>query len=127
MAQATAVGNIVSTPQDRPGEIRLPSWLLVPGLAALLVSLACVLQINRLLPAMNDPDIVVYQEAGKAFMDGHSVYELMFVDGVWPYTYPPVTLLIFGPMSGLGSHGMLLLMNALSFLGLLVTVWLSLG
>lgn len=128
MAQAAEAGTITHpvTPA-RPRDVLLPSWLLVPGVAALLTSLACVLQINRLLPALNDPDIVVYQQAGAAFMDGRSVYELMFADGVWPYTYPPVTLLLFGPMSQLGPHRMLLAMNTLSFIGLLVCVWLSLG
>jgi len=104
----------------------VPSWLLLPGVLAFAVSLGCYLQIARLEGAqISDPDIEVYVQAGEAFRHGAHVYDLSFTGGHWPFTYPPVTLLAFDPLSRLGSTGALVTMNALTLLAMVLVAWLS--
>lgn len=105
----------------------VPSWLLLPGLLSFVVSLGSYLQIARLEgPQISDPDIEVYVQAGDAFRHGAHVYDLSFTGGHWPFTYPPVTLLAFDPLSRLGSTHALVTMNALTLLALVLVSFLSL-
>jgi alpha-1,2-mannosyltransferase len=114
---------VTSTPKP----LRLPSWLLMPGLIALLVSVGGYLQLVRFLEPSTDPDIHVYAEAGAAWRTGENVYALLFADHVWPFTYPPVTLLFFGPLSTLGAHGMLIVLDVLSVVALVACVYACLS
>jgi alpha-1,2-mannosyltransferase len=105
----------------------VPRWLLVPGVLAFVVSLASYLQIARVEgPQLSDPDIEVYVQAGRAFRHGLGVYDMTFTAGHWPFTYPPVTLLLFAPLSGLGATHAMVLMNALTVVGLVIVAFLSL-
>lgn len=105
----------------------LPDWLFLPGALAFAASLASYLQVARLEgPQLDDPDIEVYVQAGVAFQRHEHVYDLAFTAGHWPFTYPPVTLLAFEPLSLLGSTHALVVLNALTVVSLAVVCLLSL-
>ena len=105
----------------------MPKWLLVPGVLAFVVSLGSYLQVARVEGAqLSDPDIEVYVDAGRAFQHGLGVYDMAFTAGHWPFTYPPVTLLAFAPLSHLGATHAMVLMNALTVAALVGVTLLSL-
>jgi alpha-1,2-mannosyltransferase len=105
----------------------VPRWLLVPGALAFAVSVGSYLQVARVEgPQLSDPDIEVYVQAGSAFRHGLGVYDMAFTAGHWPFTYPPVTLLAFAPLSFLSATHAMVLMNALTVVALVGVALLSL-
>lgn len=104
----------------------LPSWLLVPGVAVFGVSLSAFLMLKRVI-GIEPYDLSVYLTGGRAFMEGLPAYqeEIRSPIGIGHFGYPPVTLLIFGPLSRLGvtsAHGV---MTTCSIVALLATIWLA--
>jgi alpha-1,2-mannosyltransferase len=106
--------------------IALPSWLLVPGTAIFVVSLTAFFLLKR-VTGFGYYDLSVYMMGGNAFLAGLPVYqqEIHSASGSGYFTYPPITLLIFGPLSQLPlgrAHAILL---AGGIVALWVTIWLT--
>jgi alpha-1,2-mannosyltransferase len=81
--------------------VRIPPWLLLPGLALLVASIGCYTQ---LVHAHGDAvlgglDLSVYQDGGLAWRHDEEVYRQGFTWAYLRYTYPPVTLLPFALLS----------------------------
>lgn len=111
-----------------PGRaVELPSWLLVPGLAIFVTSLAAFFLLARIV-APEPYDLSVYLLGGEAYRHGQPVYAQQMHSqwGTGYVTYPPVTLLLFGPMSHLSLTAAHLIMLAVGILSLLAVVWLTL-
>jgi len=86
--------------------VRIPPWLLLPGLALLVASIGCYTQ---LVHAHGDAvlgglDLEVYQSGGLAWRNDEEVYRKTFTWAYLQYTYPPVTLLPFALLS-FAPHG----------------------
>ncbi len=103
----------------------VPAWFLLPGLGALLASVAAYVQYQRHFPA-NGLDLGIYREAVQAFHAGRPVYDLTFALGL-PYTYPPITLSLLTPLASLEAAGALHVLTALSIAAVFLTVWFATG
>jgi alpha-1,2-mannosyltransferase len=109
------------------GPVALPSWLLVPGTAAFVVSLAAFFLLKRVI-GFGYYDLSVFMMGGNAFMAGLPVYqqEMPSASGSgWHFVYPPITLLIFGPLSQLPLGGAQAIVLAGGIVALGVTIWLT--
>jgi alpha-1,2-mannosyltransferase len=97
----------------------LPAWLLVPGAAVFVVSLVVFLLLNNSL-GFGGYDLTVYLAGGEAFRHGQPVYDatVQSAVGIGYFTYPPVTMLLFGPMSLLSHNAALTLMVIVGLLAL---------
>lgn len=104
----------------------LPSWLLVPGAAAFAASCAAFFLLKRVIN-FGPYDLTVYLMGGKAFSSGHPVYQQVMHSslGIGYFTYPPVTLLIFGPLSDYSLGRVYAIMVVGGVLALWGTVWLA--
>jgi alpha-1,2-mannosyltransferase len=116
-------------PHREPTTRRLPDLWLVPGVAALLVSLALYVTFVRAYPRTlwDGLDLHVYLGAGEAVRHGLDVYRLGFTGRALPYTYPPITLVFSAALSLLSFHGAHLLMTALSTVAAGLVAWVTLG
>jgi alpha-1,2-mannosyltransferase len=104
-----------------------PAWMFSSGLAIFAVSLAAYASLVRVL-GVGGYDLTVYLMGGTAFRAGEPVYDRIVTSsfGVGYFTYPPVTLLAFGPLSLLPPgvvHGLMVALNLVVLLGV---VWLAL-
>jgi alpha-1,2-mannosyltransferase len=106
----------------------IPPWLLLPGLAALLAAAAAYTQYIR-----NDAhtiwglDLWVYQGGVHEFLHGRSAYDIGYA-GInhLPYTYPPVSMLVFTPLGLVNHDTALYAMIALGVAATVATAWLTL-
>ena len=105
----------------------LPYWLLVPGASAFVVSLAAYVMLIKGL-GFDAYDLSVYLAGGEAFRHGDAVYstEIHSDYGIGFFTYPPVTLLLFAPLSFLPTNVVFALMLLLGVASLVGVIWLSL-
>jgi alpha-1,2-mannosyltransferase len=103
----------------------IPSWTLVPGLAALCAALFAYAQYVRNYHIWG-LDLAVYQGGAAAFTHGQNPYALGFTADQLPYTYPPVSLLLFSPLTLFGHHRALYLMVAVSIAATAATGWYTL-
>jgi alpha-1,2-mannosyltransferase len=74
----------------------LPRWLLTPGAAVFLASVAAFALTARVIP-LTGFDMSIYLLGGDAYRHGLDVYAQQSQG--WPFTYPPVTVLLFAPLS----------------------------
>ncbi|SRR6266487_642260 len=110
---------------DRP-RTPIPSWLLLPGLATLLAALVTYAQYIRNYRIWG-LDLWVYQGGAQAFLDGRNAYDPAgYTHLHLPYTYPPVSLLLFTPLAQLRHDPALYVMLALSIAATFATAWLAL-
>jgi len=108
---------------SRP-RIKVPSWLLIPGLALLAVSLAAYGDFVRHHP-FGGTDFNMYLGAAHAFLNGEPVYQLGYTKLGLPYTYPPITLPFLIPLTWFDPRVALYLMNAAGVVAMLVAVWFT--
>ena len=105
---------------------RVPRWVLIPGATIFAISTVAFLSLTRVI-GLGGYDLSVYLMGGEAFRQGLPVYaEVLhgtYGDGY--FTYPPITLLIFGPLSGLPHSTVHFLMALLGVACLLATIWVS--
>ncbi len=106
---------------------RVPSWLLAPGLTLFGVSTIAFLGLARVI-GLGGYDLSVYLMGGTDFREGRPVYDAVMQSqyGSGYFTYPPVTLMFFGPLSRLSPatvHGLMILLTVAALLGV---VWLTL-
>jgi alpha-1,2-mannosyltransferase len=106
--------------------VAIPPWLLLPGLATLLAALAAYLQYIRNYPIWGK-DLAVYLGGVNEFRHGRSAYAVGYGTDQLPYTYPPVSLLTFAPLSALSHHAALYAMIAAGVVATFATAWLTLG
>lgn len=104
-----------------------PAWLFSAGLATFAVSMVAYASLTRVLGA-SGYDLTVYLMGGTAFRAGDPVYDQTLTSqlGVGYFTYPPVTLLAFGPLSMLPPdlvHGCMVAANVAVLVGV---IWLAL-
>ncbi|WFE39638.1 glycosyltransferase 87 family protein [Micromonospora sp. WMMD998] len=116
------------TPPDRPAppQVTLPNWMLVPGLVALVGSVAAYVAFVRDHPLIKI-DFQMYLGAAHAFLDGEPVYQLGYTSLDLPYTYPPVTLPFITPLTWLDPRTALYGWNALGLLAMLGALYLTTG
>jgi alpha-1,2-mannosyltransferase len=116
-------------PHQEPTTRRLPDLWLVPGVAALLVSLALYVTFVRAYPRTmwDGLDLRVYLGAGEAVRHGLDIYHLGFTGRGLPYTYPPITLLFSAALSLLSLPGAHLLMTVLTTVAAGLVAWITLG
>jgi alpha-1,2-mannosyltransferase len=104
-----------------------PRWLFVPGLAIFGVSAAAVLLIGRAV-GFDPYDLGVYLMGGDTWRHGLPVYD-QSVTSQWGqgyFTYPPATLLVFGPLSALPPGVVHAIMAGAGVLSIGAVVWLVL-
>jgi alpha-1,2-mannosyltransferase len=106
--------------------IALPPWLLLPGLATLVAALAAYVQYIRNYPIWGK-DLEVYLGGVNEFRHGRSAYAIDYGADHLPYTYPPVSLLTFAPLSVLSHHAALYAMIGVGVAATFATAWLTLG
>jgi len=120
------VPEIPATSPLRPA-LTVPRWLLVPGATLFAVSVAALLLLG--FTAGFDPyDLGVYLLGGDAWRHGLPVYD-QTVSSQWGtgyFTYPPVTLLVFAPLSVLPHGTVHAVMAVAGVLSLIAVVWLVL-
>lgn len=102
-----------------PSRPALPWWLVFPGAVLFAGSLAAFLALAKI----GGYDFSVYLLGGEAFRSGQPVYDQQIHSqwGAGYFTYPPVTLLLFGPMSTLPYAVAYVIMFALE-IGILLAV-----
>ncbi|MGI5244857.1 glycosyltransferase 87 family protein [Dactylosporangium sp. CA-139066] len=107
-------------------EFALPKWLLVPGAALFTASMAGFFGIARVL-GLDDYDLQVYLMGGNAYRHGQPVYDqVMHSDyGSGYFTYPPITVLVFGPLSYLSLSKAHAIILVLAVAALVSIVWLT--
>jgi alpha-1,2-mannosyltransferase len=110
--------------RTRPA-VRVPTWLLLPGLGVFLGSAAAYVRYQRAFPA-SGLDLGIYRQAVRAFLAGDQVYDLRFTLGL-PYTYPPVTLPLLTPLAGFDDATALHVLTAVSVVAVFLTVWFGTG
>jgi alpha-1,2-mannosyltransferase len=91
------------------------------------VSLAAFFLLKRVI-GFGYFDLSVYIMGGNAFMDGLPVYQQEMHDASgsgWHFVYPPITLLLFGPLSQLPLGRAHAIMLASGIVALWVTIWLT--
>jgi alpha-1,2-mannosyltransferase len=109
--------------------LALPRVLLLPGIAAFVASLTAYLLAKHMVGSDPPPyDFTVYLMGGDAWLNGRPVYEQVMHDelGAGYFTYPPITLLLFAPLTLLPfgvAYAAALIVN---FAALWGVVWLSL-
>jgi alpha-1,2-mannosyltransferase len=108
---------------DRP-QTTVPSWLLIPGLLALGVSLALYGNLIRSHPYVGT-DFHMYLGAARAFLHGKPVYQIGYTRLHLPYTYPPVTLIFLVPLTWVGSRMALYATNVAGITAMLGIIWLT--
>jgi alpha-1,2-mannosyltransferase len=88
------------SPRPAP-TVTVPPWLLVPGVALLVASAACYVQLVQAHHAvvLGGLDLAVYQGGGEAWRHGEAVYDRTYTHADLGFTYPPVTLLPFAVLS----------------------------
>jgi alpha-1,2-mannosyltransferase len=103
-----------------------PRWLLVPGLAVFAVSAAAVLLVS--FRNLDPYDLRVYLMGGEAWRHGLPVYDQTVSSqwGVGYFTYPPATLVAFGPLSTLPLGAVHAIMAVAGVLSLAAVAWLVL-
>lgn len=115
---------------ERPPATRTPSnfWL-VPGLTALLCSLALYEAYVRAYPKAlwGALDLRVYLGAGDAVRHGLNPYHLGFTARGLPYTYPPVTLPFSAALSTLSLDNAHRVMEVASLVAAGLVAWYSMG
>jgi alpha-1,2-mannosyltransferase len=107
--------------------LALPRVLLVPGIAAFVASLTAYLLAKHMVGS-HPYDLTVYLMGGDAWLHGRPVYEQVMHGklGAGYFTYPPITLLLFGPLTLLPfgvAYATTLIVNLAALWGV---VWLSL-
>jgi alpha-1,2-mannosyltransferase len=112
-----------AVPRREPTPI--PPWLLMPGLAVFVAALAAYFQYLRNYQIWG-LDLWVYQGGVHEFLHGRSAYDIGYTPLHLPYTYPPVSMVVFTPL-GLMSHDTALyVMLALGVAATFATAWLTL-
>lgn len=115
------VGGMIQ-PQTHRTAVPLPRWLLGSGVAAFAASLAAYVLTVRTV-GLDGTDLNIYLMGGRAFRYGLPLYEQQYMG--WPFTYPPVTVLLFAPMSLLGHGALMAATTALGIAGIAVVIWLT--
>ncbi|MFE9957860.1 glycosyltransferase 87 family protein [Micromonospora sp. NPDC005299] len=121
-------GYAADVPADHAARPRtaLPNWLLVPGLAALAVSLGAYVAVLRDRP-LHGTDFAMYLGAARAFLDGQPVYQVNYTGLDLPYTYPPVTLPFLTPLTLLDDRVALHVWTVAGLLAMLAALWFTTG
>ncbi|MCI4065410.1 glycosyltransferase 87 family protein [Micromonospora sp. R77] len=104
--------------------VTLPNWLLIPGLALLVLSVAAYVAFVRDHP-FRGTDFNMYLGAAHAFLDGEPVYQLGYTRLQLPYTYPPITLPFLVPLTWFDDRTALNLMNAVGVVAMLAALWFT--
>jgi alpha-1,2-mannosyltransferase len=107
--------------------LALPRVLLVPGIAVFVASLTAYLLADHMVGS-HPYDLTVYLMGGDAWLHGRPVYEQVIHGelGAGYFTYPPITLLLFAPLTLLPfgvAYAVTLIVNLAALWGV---VWLSL-
>jgi alpha-1,2-mannosyltransferase len=112
----------VAAPDDTRGTHSLPTWLLGPG--ALVMAFSTVfLAIFEHRAGQPPSDLIVYLGGAHEFLHGRSVYDYS-LNG-YPYTYPPVTVAFFAPLSAVSLTSAHLLIVFVSVAAVGATAWFT--
>lgn len=113
-------------PTARPAAKQVPAWLLVPGITVFVISTMAYLSLVRVI-GLSGYDLSVYLMGGEAFRHGIPVYEQVLHGpyGEGYFTYPPVTLLFFGPLSLLPHWAAQTLVTLVGLAALLAAIWIA--
>jgi alpha-1,2-mannosyltransferase len=103
--------------------ITLPTWMLMPGVAVALASVAAFGLLHRVI-GWGPYDLSIFLMGGTAWTGEMPVYEQALPNG-GHYTYPPITLLAFGPLSHLPLGAAHAVMIAAGGMALASVVWLT--
>ncbi|MFC0033755.1 glycosyltransferase family 87 protein [Micromonospora chaiyaphumensis] len=116
----------LEVPAEQPARprVRVPNWLLVPGLASLAVSLAFYGLYLR-DHSLAGTDFRMYLGATRTFLDGDPVYRAGYTGLNLPYTYPPVTMTFLIPLTWLDENVALYVWSVAGLLAMLAVVWLT--
>lgn len=112
-----------AAPRREPTPI--PPWLLMPGLGVFVAAFAAYFQYIRNYQIWG-LDLWVYQGGVHEFLHGRSAYDIGYTPLHLPYTYPPVSLVVFTPLGLLNHDTALYAMLALGVVATFATVWLTL-
>lgn len=110
----------MSTLQPVRGAIVPPKWLLGPGAMVFAASVAAYALTAPVL-GPGGFDLTIYLIGGDAYRHGLPIYEQHYQD--WSFTYPPVTVLLFGPLSLVPDP--LRVVAALGIAAVAVVIWLT--
>jgi alpha-1,2-mannosyltransferase len=101
-----------------------PSWLCVPGAAVFAISLAAFAMYIHVV-GFDGYDLSCYLMGGDAYTHGLPVYNQRLHGDGSHFVYPPVTLLVFAPLSSL-PYGIVVAAHlTLGILALWAVVWLT--
>ncbi|SDE16025.1 glycosyltransferase 87 family protein [Rhodococcus tukisamuensis] len=103
----------------------LPPVLVVPGIAVFVVSAAAFF-LNMHVVGFDGYDLACYLMGGDGFAHGLPVYDLRLHGDGSRFIYPPVTLLVFGPLSHLPFGAVQVIHLMVGILALWAVVWLTL-
>lgn len=102
----------------------LPSALIVPGAMLFVVGLGAFLLLKRAV-GFDSYDLEVYLTGGDNFMQGLAVYDVQLHGTGTYFIYPPITLLMFGPLSVLPFAVVEAMLFGLGVVALWAVVWLT--
>ncbi|GAA4471136.1 glycosyltransferase 87 family protein [Rhodococcus olei] len=102
----------------------LPSALIVPGAMLFVVGLGAFLLLKRAV-GFDSYDLEVYLTGGDNFMHGLAVYDVQLHGTGTYFIYPPITLLVFGPLSVLPFAVVEGVLFGLGVVALWAVVWLT--
>jgi alpha-1,2-mannosyltransferase len=116
------VGTVADEAGNRGTPTAFPRWLLAPGATVFAASLAAYVLIARVL-GLGGFDLSIFLLGGSAYRHGLPVYDQQSQG--WPFTYPPVTVLVFGPLSELSEPALLKAAVGVGVVAVGAVVWLT--